>query len=188
MECSHSLSVQEPNRHLLLHIRPIECLAKVLKRNHALAHLIRLQDRPLGNAVQLLLANVISDHHLQDAQQFVPRDRIVVVQVVHLKGESQFIRATIQFVGAKLLGLTEPCEHLHELPKVDPVIVALGEEGVHDAVAQRIDGQFRDAQEVLPGQRAAITSIEGRESGVETFNLIRGDWGGGGREQVLQND
>ena len=153
------VSVQEPNAHLLLYVRAVKGLAKVLEGNHALAHLVSFQDRPLGNAHQLLLADVVADHHLEDAQQLVPRDRVIVVEVVHLEREPQLVRATVELVRSVLLWLAEMGEDPHELPEVDAIIVALCEEGVHDPIAKWVYGQLGDTKKVLPGQSSAITAI-----------------------------
>lgn len=69
-------------------------------------------------------------------------------------------------------------QDLHELAEVDSrVVIALREEGVHDPVAQRIDGQLGDAQKVLTAQGAAVAAVQGRESGVEALDLVGSDWG-----------
>lgn len=67
-------------------------------------------------------------------------------------------------------------EHLHELPEVNAVVGAVGEEGVHDAIDQRINGQLRDAQKVLARQRSTVAAVERREARVEPLDLAGRDY------------
>lgn len=66
-------------------------------------------------------------------------------------------------------------EHLHELPEVDAIVVAVGEERMNDAIDQRIDGQFGNAQEILARQSATVAAVERREARVETLDLAGSD-------------
>lgn len=79
--------VKEPNRHFLLDLGAAERLAKVLECDFSAARLVGLDDRPLGDAVQLLLADVGADHHVQNVQQLVARNRFVVIEIVHFKSD-----------------------------------------------------------------------------------------------------
>jgi len=59
-----------------------------------------------------------------------------------------------------LLDGPEVSQNLHELQEVDTIVVAASEESMHDPVPQRVDGQFRDAEEVLAGERASVSTIQ----------------------------
>ena len=45
-----------------------------------------------------------------------------------------------------------------------------------DPVPERVDGELRDAKEVLPGEVALLLLVQGREAGPQALNLVRGDW------------
>lgn len=61
----------------------------------------------------------------------------------------QLLLTVVQVVDAALLDGPEVRQHLHELPEVDAIVRAVGEERVHDAIDERINGQLGDAQEVV---------------------------------------
>ena len=63
-------------------------------------------------------------------------------------------------------------EDARELAEVDPIVVAVGKEGVHDALAQRIDRQLGNAQEVFPRKRPAVVAIQRGEAGVQPLYLV----------------
>lgn len=144
------LSVQKADRHLLLHLRALQCATEVVERNFAHPDRVRFHDRTLGDAVQLILANVRTHHHLQYVQQLVTRDRFIIVQIVHLECEAQLLLAAVQPVLLVRLDRSEVGKDARELAKVDPIIVTVGEERMDDTLAQWVNGQLRDAQKVFP--------------------------------------
>lgn len=77
--------VQKSNRHLLLNITSFECFTKVIERNLSLATLIGLHDCSFGNAQQLILTDICTDHHMQNIQEFITRNRLIVIQIVHFE-------------------------------------------------------------------------------------------------------
>jgi hypothetical protein len=138
--------IQEPDRHLLLDVGPLQRLAKVVERNFSLTTLIGLQNCALRNRYQLFLADVGAHHHVQNIDQFIARHRIIVVQIVHFEGDFQLLLAAVQLILLALLDRPEVGQHLHELSEIDTVIGAVRcEECMDDAIAQRIDGQFGNA-------------------------------------------
>lgn len=197
------ISVQEPYRHFLLHIAALQCVAEIVERDFALAALIRLHDGALGNADQLVLANVGADHHVQNVEQLIARNRFVIVQIVHLESDCvcvylcvgrrgihqphewqicrrqirtlELLLAIVEPIGFGLLDGPEVGQHLHELAKVDAIVVAVGKERVHNAIDQRIDGQLRDAQKVLARQCAAIAAVQRREARIQALDLAGRD-------------
>jgi hypothetical protein len=46
------------------------------------------------------------------------------------------------------------------------------EEGVHDPVAERVDGQLGDAEKVFAGEVALVLLVQGREPGPEPLDLV----------------
>lgn len=166
--------VEKPDGHLLVDIGAVQRLAEVLERDLALATQIRLQNRPLGNAHQLVLADVRPHHHMQNGEQLVPTDHTIIVQIVHLKGELQLLLAAVQLALLVVPQRSEMGQDVHKLPEVDPVVIAFREEGVHYPLAQRVDRQLRNAHKVLPGQSAAVVAIQGSETGVQSLDLVGG--------------
>lgn len=75
--------IQKTYRHFLFDVTAFQRLAEIVEWDFALATLVRFHDCALGDAYQLILADVRSDHHVQYIQQFVARNRFVVVQIVH---------------------------------------------------------------------------------------------------------
>lgn len=80
-------SVQEPYRHFLLHIATLQSVAEIVERDFALSTLVRLHDGAFGDADQLVLADVGADHHVQNVEQLVARNRLIVIQIVHLESD-----------------------------------------------------------------------------------------------------
>lgn len=72
--------------------------------------------------------------------------------------------AAVQLVVFVRFDWSEVGENLHELQEVHPVVMAAGEEGMDDSVAERIDGQFGYSQKVFPRQSAAVASVQRRET------------------------
>ena len=105
-------SVEEADRHLLFDVGALEGAAELVKGNHLVAVLVGLADGALGDADQLVLADVVADHHLQHAEQLLLGDELVVVRVVHLEGEAQLALARVQPVLAVLLHRPEVRQHL----------------------------------------------------------------------------
>jgi len=167
-----STLVEKPYGHLLVHVGAVQSFAEVLERDLALAAQIRLQDRPFRDAHQLVLADVCANHHVQNGQQLVPADHTIVIQVVHLEGKLQLLLAAVQLALLVIPQRSEVGQHVHELPEVHPIIVALGKEGVHYPLAQRIDGKLRDAHQILPGQSSAVVAIQRGEARVQALNLV----------------
>lgn len=152
--------VQETNRHLLLHLRTLECTAKIVERNLAHTDRICLDDCSLGDAVQLILADVSANHHLQNVEQLLARNRLVVIEIVHAERESQLGLAAIQLVFLVRFDRPEVGQDTRELSKVYAIVAAVGEEGVHYSLAQWIDRELRDAQEIFARQRSTVVPIE----------------------------
>ena len=80
------------------------------------------------------------------------------------------------------------CENVDKVAKVDDFFGVVGsvvailflrivvlEEGVDDAIAQRIDGQLGNPQEILASQVALLLLVQAGEPTVQTLNLIRSD-------------
>ena len=189
--------MEEANAHLLLDVRPFEDLAELLERNGLVAVAVCFQNSPVSDGRQLIGRDVGADHHVQDGEQFFARDLGVVVQVVpapgsvrhapsltltvfpglHFEGEAQLLLAVVELVVAALLDGTEARQDTHELTEVDALLAArLAEEGLHDAVAERVDGQLWDAQEVLAGQGAVVALVQTREATVQPLDLTWRDW------------
>lgn len=113
--------VKEPDRHLLFDFGAAERLAEILESDLSAARLVGLDDCSLGDAVELLLADVGADHHVQNVQQLVARDGFVVIEVVHLEGDcgemeklgspSNQLRPRIPYIAAFLHGCStcSPC-------------------------------------------------------------------------------
>jgi len=168
--------VEKPYGHLLIHVGAVQSFAEVLERDLALAAQVRLQDRPLRNADQLVLANVRPDHHVQDGEQLVSADHTIVIQIVHLEGELQLLLPAVELTLLVIPQRPEVGQDVHELPEVHPIVVALSEKGMNYPLAQRINGQFRDTHQILPGQGSAIIAIQGGEARVKSLDLVGGDW------------
>ena len=47
---------------------------------------------------------------------------------------------------------------------------------MHDPVSQRVDGQLRDAEEVLPGEVTLLLLVQGGEAGPQALDLAGGDY------------
>ena len=45
-----------------------------------------------------------------------------------------------------------------------------------DAVAEGVDGQLGDAEEVLAGEVALLLLVQRGEAAPEALDLVRGDW------------
>lgn len=89
----------------------------------------------------------------------------------------QLLLAIVQLIlGLALLYRPEVGQHLHKLPEIHAIIVAVRKERVHNAIDQRIDGQLGNAQEVLARQRSAIAAVQRREARVQALDLAGRDW------------
>jgi hypothetical protein len=65
-------------------------------------------------------------------------------------------------------------EHPQEVIEVHLVLLAvpaLVEEGVDDPVAQRVDGELGDPEEVLPAEVALLLLVQPQEPAVQTLDL-----------------
>ena len=80
------------------------------------------------------------------------------------------------------------CENVDKVAKVDDFFGVVGsvvailflrivvlEEGVDNPIAQRIDGQLGNPQEILASQVALLLLVQAGEPTVQTLNLIRSD-------------
>lgn len=54
--------------------------------------------------------------------------------------------------------------------------MTLSEEWVDYPLAQRVDGQLRDAEEILSGEGATVILVQWSESRVKPLNLVWCDW------------
>ena len=54
--------------------------------------------------------------------------------------------------------------------------LGVAEEGVDDAVAEGVDGELGDAEEVLAGEVALLLLVQRGEAAPEALDLVRGDW------------
>lgn len=68
-------------------------------------------------------------------------------------------------------------QNLHELTEIHTIIVAFGKERMDNTIDQRINGEFWNSEEILTGQGSTIASVEGGETGIETFDLAGSDFG-----------
>lgn len=62
---------------------------------------------------------------------------------------SKLLFAIVELVLFALLDGSEASQYLHELPEVDAVIIGVSDEGMHDSVAQRIDGELGNSKEIF---------------------------------------
>ena len=53
--------------------------------------------------------------------------------------------------------------------------LGVAEEGVDDAVAEGVDGELGDAEEVLAGEVALLLLVQRGEAAPEALDLVRGD-------------
>jgi len=151
--------MKEPDAHLLFNIRSVEGVAELFESDALIAILVRLHDGPVGDASQLLIRNICTDHHVKNGDQLLPGNLLVIVQVVHLEGEPELLFAAVELVLLALLDWLESGEDTHKLAEVNSVIVRFGEEGLDNAVAEWIDGQLWNSQEVFAAQRSIICLI-----------------------------
>jgi len=163
--------LEELDGHLLLDISPLQRLTELVEGDHLVLVPVCLLDGALCDAVQLVLADVLADHHLQHSQQLRLGDGVIVIQVVHLERESELLLPAVEFIILRPLDGAEVRQHRHELVEVDVLVLAVLEEGVHNPVPQRVDGQLRDPEEVLPRQGALVRLVQRREATVETLDL-----------------
>ena len=54
--------------------------------------------------------------------------------------------------------------------------LGVAEEGVDDAVAEGVDSQLGDAEEVLAGEVALLLLVQGGEAAPQSLDLVRSDW------------
>lgn len=85
----------------------------------------------------------------------------------------QFFLSGIQFVFLVFLYWPKVGEHLHKLSKIDSVrkFITL-KKGVYYPFTQWIDSQFRYSQKIIPWQCSTIISVQSRETGIQSFDLI----------------
>lgn len=62
---------------------------------------------------------------------------------------SQLFFSAVQLGFLASLDGPEACQNLHELSEVDAVIGGVGDEGMHNPIAQRVDCQLGDSEKVL---------------------------------------
>jgi len=167
--------LEELDAHLLLHVCALQGVAELLEGDHLVVILVRLLDGALGDAVQLVLADVLAHHHLEHCQQFAAGDGVVVVQVVHLEGKAQLLLPPVELVVLRPLDGPEVREDGHELVEVDAVVPTVFEEGMHDPVSQGVDGELWDAEEVLARQGAQAALVQAGEAAVQALDLAAGE-------------
>lgn len=131
--------MQEPDRQLVLDVGSLEDIAELLERYALVAVLIGLHDRAISDVRELLVRDVRAHHHVQNGQQFVFGDLIVRVQIVDVERVTQLVQFGVQATVVGLLRRTKSGQYLHELSKVDALVVRLVEERLNDTLTQRID-------------------------------------------------
>jgi len=116
-------SVEETNGHFLLHGRAFKNFTKFFKSNHSIAVQVRLENRSLSNAQELVLTDILAHHHLQDGEKLLLRDAVVIVQVIELEGKPHLPLSGIEGVLLALLDGSKVGKDPHKLTKVDPVLL-----------------------------------------------------------------
>lgn len=172
-------SVEETDAHLLLHVHFLQHLLEFCEGDGVVSVLVGLLDGAVGDAAQLLVGDVHAHHHAQHLQELVSRNLLILVQVIEPEGELEFARAAVEGCGGVRIFLLdsvhrpEMCKGAHEPTEIH-LVLPLGEERVDDAVSQRVDGQLRNALEILAAQRAVFSLVQAREAAVKARDLAVG--------------
>lgn len=88
----------------------------------------------------------------------------------------QFLLTAVQHIDAVLVDGSKVCQHLHEFTEIDAIVGAVGEKCMHNSIAQRIYGQFGNAQKVFAWQCATIGAIQRCKTRIESLDLTGSDW------------
>lgn len=135
--------MQKPDRQLILDVGLLENFAELFERYALIAILIGLHYRTIGDVRELLVRDVRAHHHVQNGQQFVFGDLVVRIQIVNVERVPQLIELGVQSIFIVLFRRTKSGQHLHELSKIDALVVRLVEKRLDNTFAKRIDGQLR---------------------------------------------
>ena len=123
---------------------------------------VGLHNRSVDELLQLHVVQVAADHHLEHLEELAVRDEAIIVDVVDLERESEFV--LLAGAGA------ERVETLDELEERDVTVVVAVEDG-DDALDQRIVGELGDLEELRGLKRAALIAIDLAEVLVELLEL-----------------
>jgi len=168
--------IEKSDRHLLLHVSSFENFGKLLKRNQIILVQVSFHNSPLGNGYKLFSADIGSYHHCQHCQQLLLADLVVSIQVVHSECEVKFFHSRVQLVlFDTFLYWPEVSQDTNKVLEVHLVIIsifAFVEESVDNPIAQWVDGELRDTQEVFPAQVPLVLLVQAGEPAVKSFNLV----------------
>lgn len=93
------------------------------------------------------------------------------------EGTFELVVAAVEGTGLVLLDGSESGEGANEGAEVDALAVheLPAEEGGDDAVAEGVDGELGDADEVLPAQAPPVRLVQPLEAAVQADDLVLGD-------------
>eukprot|EP00918_Siedleckia_nematoides_P104032 GHVU01226912.1.p2 GENE.GHVU01226912.1~~GHVU01226912.1.p2 ORF type:complete len:117 (+),score=14.58 GHVU01226912.1:742-1092(+) len=112
-------------------------VVELLVGDEAVAVLVGLNDCAVDELLQLLVGEVVADHHLHDGEEFPVRDVSVLLDVVDVEGELY-----LRLVVGRRCELRETDEELHK----GHLAVAVCVEYVDDPPHQRVICYFRNVK------------------------------------------
>ena len=137
---------------------------------------VGLHDSPLRDGDQLLSGDVAPHHHGQHRQQLLLADLVIAVKIVHPEREVELLHPGVELVlfGA-LLDWAEVGEDPDKILEVHLVLIsasALKKECMDNSVTERVDGELRDSQKILPTEVTFILFVQTREP-VKVFGYYK---------------
>ena len=124
---------------------------------------IGLHNGLIDDLLQLLILQVVADHHLEHQKQLAVANQAVAVHIVHLEGEPEL------FFARALIG--EGREAGDKLLKIDGSAAVLVKDG-DQTECQRVVGDLRDLQEFVLVDRAGSIAVELHKALFEPLDLF----------------
>ena len=140
--------------------------AELLEGNLAVEIGVRLNDGTIDELLQLGVVQVVSHHHLEHLEKFAVRDEAIIVDVIDLESETQFLLLT--GTGGQRV------QALDEFEEGDVTVIVAIKDG-DDTAHKRVVGQLRDLEELGGLEGAALISVDFAEVLVELLKFTLGE-------------
>ena len=148
---------------LVHHIQVLHHVAELIEGDLAVEVLVGLDDGAVDELLQLDLVEVVAHHHLEHLEQLTVADETVVVDIIDLERESEFLL----WAGTG----RQRVKTLDKLKEGDVSIIVAIEHG-NDALHQRVVRQLGNLEELGGLESAALISVDLAEVFVQLLQLL----------------
>ena len=136
--------------------------AELLEGNLAVEISVGLNDGTIDELLQLGVVQVVTNHHLEDLEEFAVRDETIIVDVIDLESETQLFLLT--GTGGQRV------QTLDELKEGDVTVIVAIKDG-NDTAHKRVVGQLGNLKELRGLKGAALISVDFAEVLVELLKF-----------------